>query len=312
MTAQVATQDASQPLVYCRWDFCSQAFTAYNDWEIHFEVEHMPHEKAQDFSGKMRRRRRDGQWELVEQRLSGTAENLPLSGATGDTSLTMSLPPFSQNIPNDTQGHMDPRMIFPPQRSPDLYDHDQLVGPEDEYLNLDAAIPRQLSVSLPEAGTGLSQQSEGQHPHSSEASPPEAALHTSQPQSTNQLFWDQDSLTKPYSPKSSPSVSLPTPAQRRFMGHNQDILVPYSENRTTPGGARQTSSGTFGGQSSSSHLSPEKKTPSSSLESKSNSDSPRTIQWGGAATTAGGKKDTPRAQEQGMDRGGIGFGFANK
>ncbi|WVQ75861.1 hypothetical protein IAR50_005494 [Cryptococcus sp. DSM 104548] len=312
MTAQVAARDASQPLVYCRWDFCSQAFTTYNDWEVHFEVEHMPNEKAQDFSGKMRRRRHDGQWELVDQDSSSASENLVLSGGTGESSLAMSMPTFTQAV-SDSQGHMDPRMIFPPQRSPDLDDHDQL-GPEDEYLNLDGGMERRVSASLPETGAAHSQQSEGQQSHSSEASPHDAALHTSQPQYTTQLFWDQNSLTKPHSPNSSPSAApLSTPAQRTFMERDPDVLASSSKLHTTQGGAGQASSGGFRGHSSGSHhMSPEKKTPSGSLESKSNSDSPKTIQWGGATTAAAGKKDTPRAQEKGMDRGGIGFGFANK
>lgn len=55
---------------FVRWDFCGQAFATYIEWETHFAVEHIAYEKAQDLSGRKRKQRSDGHWEIVENEFS--------------------------------------------------------------------------------------------------------------------------------------------------------------------------------------------------------------------------------------------------
>lgn len=55
---------------FVRWDFCGQAFATYIEWETHFAVEHIAYEKAQDLSGRKRKQRSDGHWEIMENEFS--------------------------------------------------------------------------------------------------------------------------------------------------------------------------------------------------------------------------------------------------
>ncbi|WVQ79852.1 hypothetical protein IAT38_001952 [Cryptococcus sp. DSM 104549] len=144
----------SSPLVHkCRWDYCSETFTSFDDWEIHFEVDHMSELNPVDLTGRYKRQKADGRWYILPVGEGyRPSQELPLDGSQstgGDitmstvTSLHFSQPQFSQPEASQLRASMTARdcmpthMILPPRSSPELdpghVDHVEDVAHEERH-----------------------------------------------------------------------------------------------------------------------------------------------------------------------------------
>ncbi|WVW78202.1 hypothetical protein I302_100153 [Kwoniella bestiolae CBS 10118] len=102
-------QDAATlAVIHCKWDYCSETFLSFSEWQTHFTVEHIAYAQPIDLRGRhLRKRKVPGEWELLDSD-PRPANQLPLdphpSQTTGDITttthtLSFPIPPSFQSLP---------------------------------------------------------------------------------------------------------------------------------------------------------------------------------------------------------------------
>ncbi|WWC68167.1 uncharacterized protein I206_102090 [Kwoniella pini CBS 10737] len=95
--------------VHCRWDFCTETFLTFLEWETHFMVEHIAYARPIDLAGRrLVKRKEQGQWELVDtapRPISILPLNPHPSQTTGDITttthtLSFPMPPSFHSLPD--------------------------------------------------------------------------------------------------------------------------------------------------------------------------------------------------------------------
>ncbi|AAW45919.2 conserved hypothetical protein [Cryptococcus deneoformans JEC21] len=332
MEVQAADPHNSPPVIFCRWDFCGQTFVTYIEWETHFAVEHIAYEKAQDLSGRKRRQRSDGHWEIVENEFS-LRHHLPIdlnpTQGTGDTTMTshtLSLPvppPFDTDLPMSMPTHV----ILPPRSSPEVDNHDNAnQSHEDEFLvpaaDHDAQIAQLHFQHKNSQGTNDSQNSALMTGASSDP----RLRDTPSPPGAVSLFMS------PLSRAQSPFPLAQVAPTQISPSHPSYVLVPESSGpdiaeKDSSRSFRRTFTGSFQGNPNEPSSSAESrqghppsgqptKTPTSSAESAHNqlaSSSPNrriSLTFGSAKVLDNAdQREVAAVQDKGMGKGGVKFGF---
>ncbi|WVO23945.1 uncharacterized protein IAS62_005303 [Cryptococcus decagattii] len=332
MEVQATNHHSSPPVIFCRWDFCGQAFATYIEWETHFAVEHIAYEKAQDLSGRRRKQRSDGHWEIVENEFS-LRHHLPTdlnhTQGTGDTTMTthtLSLPvppPFDTDLPMSMPTHV----ILPPRSSPEVDSHDNAnQSHEDEFLvpatEHDAHVAQLHTEHKDSQGANDSQNSALMTGASSDP----RLRATPSPSGAVSLF-----ISPPSSGQSPFPLAQVAPTQIS-PSHPSYILVPESSGadiaeKDSGHSFGKTFTSSFQGNSDEPSSSAESrqghpssgqptKTPTSSAESAHNqltSDSPNrriSLTFGSAKVLdKAEQREVAAVQDKGMGKGGVKFGF---
>ncbi|WVF69570.1 hypothetical protein IAT40_004348 [Kwoniella sp. CBS 6097] len=224
MTARSAAsthkEEPDMIILQCRWDFCTETFLTFAEWETHFAIEHIAHARPIKLAGRKRCMREDGYWELVEEE-AGPREHLPLqqdaSQTTGDITttthtLSFPLPPSFHSVASPTTPFPTTTGISP-------------LAPEESYLD--------------------------QHQHSQQSEEEERA-HAAAREAENERLYQTFLRSPSLSPLQSGSGSLsasyqpPPPGQRLpnsswIPAHSQSPSQPLPTSQVTRGSNLDTS-----------------------------------------------------------------------
>ncbi|WRT64559.1 uncharacterized protein IL334_001491 [Kwoniella shivajii] len=303
------------PAVHCKWDFCTDTFFTFSEWETHFTVEHIAYAQPVVLTGRrLRKREAEGHWELVDEE-ARPAEQLPInphpSQTTGDTTttthtLSFPIPPSFQSIP-DPPASMSTNLLLPPETFDDNDDgHDR--SHDIDYQEQD----RLYSSFLRSPSPAIGQQASGSRIASGSASyqpPPPGQRSQTPPWTDTQAL--SHSQPSPYSPHPSGSRPItsqrPTPSTPEIPRSGDVPAVPVFTSPFQPSQA-----------SSKSHSTPNRSDTSQVNSNRERADStgsqtaPGAIPLRfGAALSTGERgspfKDSPKAA--GSTSAGVGFGW---
>ncbi|WVQ98279.1 hypothetical protein IAU59_005402 [Kwoniella sp. CBS 9459] len=224
-------------IVTCKWDFCTDTFVTFAEWETHFAIEHVAYARPIDLTGRRQRMTDDGYWELMDEEL-GPIDHLLLhedpSQTTGDITttthtLSLPLPPSLQSVNSPVMSYpID--MLIPPQTPGDFLNSPQ-AREEEERLHLAArdaenqrlyqSFLRSPSLSPVQSGSGsISNSCQPPPPGQPCPSPSWSPTH---PQPPSQPF-----ATPPISQDTDPSSSHDASPPASFLSDVFSIELPRS------------------------------------------------------------------------------------
>ncbi|OCF77176.1 hypothetical protein I204_02888 [Kwoniella mangroviensis CBS 8886] len=195
-------------VIHCKWDFCSETFLSFPEWQTHFTVEHIAYAQPIDLTGRTLRKRKEmGQWEVIDPS-PRPANRLPIhphpSQTTGDITttthtLSFPIPPSLQSLPDPPASG-----VIPSDYQAFLHRHDERsIQDHETDARLYQSFLRSPSPEIGQSGSGsgsIQLPPPGQRPKTPPWTP-------SQPSATSQLGSSSASASKPSNPSTHPPAS---------------------------------------------------------------------------------------------------------
>ncbi|WVQ69503.1 uncharacterized protein L199_007723 [Kwoniella botswanensis] len=198
-----------QCAIHCKWDFCSETFLSFSEWQTHFTVEHIAYAQPIDLTGRnLRKRKEFGQWEVIDPS-PRPANGLPInphpSQTTGDITtsthtLSFPVPPSFQSLPDPPASGAIPsdyHLSFHKHDERGIQDHENDVRLYQSFL-------RSPSPELGQSGSG-SGSIQLPPPGQRSKTPPWTP---SQPSVSSQRGPNSASGSKPSNPSTHPPASI--------------------------------------------------------------------------------------------------------